>query len=96
VTELSRYEFTPLRGGDFLLYRGSCSGLASVLLVVAKDASREQLKRLEHEYALKAELDAGRPVCSIASIHPTSKEFFDTLSSRIATSRSSALVKNLG
>jgi hypothetical protein len=37
-----------------------------------------------------------RPVLSIASIHAQSKEFFDTPSSRIAASRSSALVTNLG
>ena len=37
-----------------------------------------------------------RPLFSIASIHAKSKELFETLSSRSATSRSSALVKNFG
>ena len=37
-----------------------------------------------------------RPDCSVASIHPKSKEFFVTLSSRTAASRSSAFVKNFG
>jgi nucleotidyltransferase/DNA polymerase involved in DNA repair len=32
----------------------------------------------------------------MASIHPKSKEFFDTLSSRIAATRSSSLVEDLG
>ncbi|MFM0268429.1 AAA family ATPase [Paraburkholderia sediminicola] len=65
MTELSGYEFLPLREGDFTLYRGSGSGLAPVLLVTAIDASLACLKRLEHEYSLKAELDAAwaaRPV----------------------------------
>jgi hypothetical protein len=38
VTELSSYEFSPLREGDFTLYRGSADGLAPVLLVAAGDA----------------------------------------------------------
>jgi hypothetical protein len=32
----------------------------------------------------------------MASIHPKSKEFFDTLSSRIAATRSYSLVEDLG
>jgi PAS domain S-box-containing protein len=66
VTELSGYVLSPpLRDGDFTLYRGSCNGMAPILLVAAEDASPWSLKRLEHEYALKAELDvawAARPV----------------------------------
>jgi serine/threonine protein kinase len=65
VTELSGYEFSPLREGDFTLYRGSGNGLAPILLVTAEDTSLGSFKRLEHEYALKAELDgdwAARPV----------------------------------
>src|ERR1700694_3915504 len=63
--ELSRYAFSPLREGDFTLYRGSCNGMAPILLVAAEDASPWSSKRLEHEYGLKAELDvtwAARPV----------------------------------
>ena len=37
-----------------------------------------------------------RPVRSIASIHAKLNEFFETLSSRIAAARSSALVRNFG
>src|SRR3982074_2136379 len=63
--ELSSYVFSPLREGEFTLYRGSGNGLAPVLLVTAEDASLGSFKRLEHEYALQAELDAAwaaRPV----------------------------------
>jgi len=65
MMELSRYAFSPLLEGDFTLYRGSCNGMAPILLVAAEDASPWSSKRLEHEYGLKAELDvtwAARPV----------------------------------
>jgi hypothetical protein len=65
VSELSGYAFSPLREGDFPLYRGSGDRLPPVLLVTAEDTSLVCLKRLEHEYALRAELDvawAVRPV----------------------------------
>jgi hypothetical protein len=65
VTELSSYAFSPMRKGDFTLYRGSGDGLAPVLLVAADDPSRGWLARLEHDYALRADLDAAwaaRPV----------------------------------
>ena len=61
---LSSYAFSPLRDGDIALYRGSGNGLAPILLVAAEENSPE---RLEHEYALKEELDAdwaARPVRS--------------------------------
>jgi PAS domain S-box-containing protein len=57
--------FVPLRGGDSMLHRGSGDGLAPVLLASANDASRASVERLEHEYALRAELDAAwaaRPI----------------------------------
>ena len=63
--ELSSYAFSPLREGDIALYRGSGNGLAPILLVAAEETSLDCIRRLEHEYALKAELDAGwaaRPV----------------------------------
>jgi hypothetical protein len=56
--DLSNYEFSPLRGGEFTLLRGSCDGLSPIQLVaVARTAPVEA--RLEHEYALRAELDTG-------------------------------------
>jgi PAS domain S-box-containing protein len=65
VKELSSYAFSPLREGDLSLYRGSGNGLAPILLVAAEETSLGCIERLEHEYALKAELDAdwaARPV----------------------------------
>jgi hypothetical protein len=65
VNELLSYVFSPLREGDIALYRGSGKGLAPILLVAAEETSFGSVARLEHEYALKAELDAdwvARPV----------------------------------
>ncbi|SDR58828.1 hypothetical protein SAMN05519103_06229 [Rhizobiales bacterium GAS113] len=67
MTELSAYVLSTLREGEFTLYRGLCDGLAPILLVApaGEYPSRGSLQRLEHEYALKAELDTGwaaRPV----------------------------------
>src|ERR1700731_652009 len=65
VKQLSSYVFSPLREGDIALYRGSGNGLAPILLVAAEETSFGCVERLEHEYALKAELDAdwaARPV----------------------------------
>jgi predicted ATPase/signal transduction histidine kinase len=67
VTELSAYEFSTLRSGSFTLSRGLGDGLAPILLVAAAGEfpSRESVQRLEHEFALRAELDAewaARPV----------------------------------
>ena len=61
MTELSRYALELLRkGSEFALYRGMASGLAPILIVppVREQASVEMLRRLEHEFALRAELDA--------------------------------------
>jgi len=63
--ELSGYVFSPLSEGDVAVHRGSGSGLAPILLVAADESSPGCVERLEHEYALKAELDAdwaARPV----------------------------------
>ena len=54
----SGYVLSPLREGDFTLCRGSCNGMAPILLVAAEDASPWFFKRLEHEFELKAELHA--------------------------------------
>jgi hypothetical protein len=67
VTELSAYEFSSLRDGALTLSRGRGTGIDPILLVApAGDyATRESLQRLEHEYALRAELHAdwaARPV----------------------------------
>src|SRR5712664_2568435 len=65
MNELSGYVFSPLREGDIALHRGSGSGLAPILLVATEETSPGCVERLEHEYALKSELDAdwaARPV----------------------------------
>src|SRR5271168_5134186 len=51
------YSFSPLRDSDLTLQRGSGSGMAPVLLLTAENTSLACLKRLEHEYALRADLD---------------------------------------
>jgi hypothetical protein len=58
VHELSGYVVSPLRDGDIALYRGSGDGLSPILLVSAEETSPGCVERLEHEYALKSELDA--------------------------------------
>jgi serine/threonine protein kinase len=65
MNELSGYVFSPLRKGDVALYRGSGNGLAPILLVAAAETSLAWAERLQHEYALKEEIDAdwaARPV----------------------------------
>jgi serine/threonine protein kinase len=65
VNELLGYTFSPLREGSIALYRGSGNGLAPILLVAAEENSFGGVERLQHEYALKSELDAewaARPV----------------------------------
>jgi len=65
VKELLGYAFSPVREGEIALYRGSGNGLAPILLVAAEETSLGCVERLQHEYALKAELDgdwAAQPV----------------------------------
>jgi PAS domain S-box-containing protein len=67
VPEFSGYALSPLREGPLTLHRGLGEGLASILLVApAGDyLSPGSLQRLEHEYALRSDLDgdwAARPV----------------------------------
>jgi predicted ATPase len=65
LNELSGYVFSPLREGDIALYRGSGNGLTPILLLAPEETSPGCIKRLEHEYELKSELDtdwAARPV----------------------------------
>src|SRR6266481_6898418 len=62
---LSGYVFSSLREGSIALYRGSGNGLTPILLVAAEETAPGCVERLEHEFALKAELDAewaARPV----------------------------------
>src|SRR5258708_18429445 len=69
MNALSAYVFLPLREGDISLYRGSGSGLAPILLVAAVEASPGCVEGLEHEYALKGELDADWAARPIALTH---------------------------
>jgi PAS domain S-box-containing protein len=68
VKKLSGYVFSPLRGGDLAL-RGSGNGLAPILLVAAEETSLGSIQRLEHEYALRGELDAGWAARPVALTH---------------------------
>jgi hypothetical protein len=73
VMELSSYAFLPLREGDIALFRGAGNGLAPILLAAAEDTSPGSVERLEHEYALKSELDAdwaARPVALTQPVDP--------------------------
>jgi PAS domain S-box-containing protein len=61
------FGFTASREGEFTLHRGSGDGADSILIVTpaADYPSREAIKRLEHEFELRAALDtswAARPV----------------------------------
>jgi serine/threonine protein kinase len=69
MNELSGYVFSPLREGDIALQRGSGSGLAPILLVAADENSRGRAERLEHEYALKSELEADWAARPVALTH---------------------------
>jgi hypothetical protein len=69
VKELLSYVFSPLREGDIALYRGSGNGLPPILLVAAEETSLGCIERLEHEYALKAELDADWSARPVALTH---------------------------
>jgi PAS domain S-box-containing protein len=69
VNELSSYVFSPLREGDIALYRGSGNGLSPILLATVKETSLDCVEQLEHEYALKEELDADWSVRPVALTH---------------------------
>src|SRR6202011_5673733 len=69
VNELLSYVFSPLREGDIALYRGSGNGLPPILLVAVEETSLDCVERLEHEYALKAELDADWAARPVALTH---------------------------
>jgi PAS domain S-box-containing protein len=69
VNEFSSYAFSPLREGDISLFRGSGIGLAPILLVAADESSLGCVERLEHEYALKCELEADWAARPVALTH---------------------------
>jgi PAS domain S-box-containing protein len=69
MNELLSYVFSPLREGEIALYRGSGNGLAPILLVAAEKTSLGCVARLEHEYALKSELDADWSARPVALTH---------------------------
>jgi serine/threonine protein kinase len=69
MNEFSGYVFSPLREGDIALHRGSGSGLAPILLVAADESSPGCVERLDHEYALKSELDADWAARPVALTH---------------------------
>ena len=65
--DFSAYEFSSLQEGQFTLHRGVSNVLEPILLVACSDdyPSPLSLQRLEHEHALRADLDAewaARPV----------------------------------
>jgi predicted ATPase/signal transduction histidine kinase len=65
VTELSAYQFSTLHDGSFTLSRGLGDGLAPILIVTPAGDSHDSFERLEHEFALRDELEgdwAVRPV----------------------------------
>ena len=69
MQELLSYVFSPLREGDIALCRGSGDGLAPILLVAAEETSLDAVERLEHEYALRCELDADWAARPVALTH---------------------------
>jgi serine/threonine protein kinase len=65
--DFSAYEFSSLQEGQFTLHRGLSDRLEPILLLACSDEypSPRSLRRLEHEHALRADLDlewAARPV----------------------------------
>ena len=69
MQDLSGYVVSPLREGDVALYRGSGTGLSPILLVATDESSPGCVERLEHEYALKDELDVGWAARPVALTH---------------------------
>jgi PAS domain S-box-containing protein len=69
VNEVSDYVFVPLREGDIALHRGSGNGLSPILLATVEETSIDCVERLEHEYALRGELDADWAARPVALTH---------------------------
>ncbi|SEF09802.1 PAS domain S-box-containing protein [Rhizobiales bacterium GAS191] len=72
MTELSAYVLTTLREGEFTLYRSLGDGPAAILLVApaGEHPSLGSVQRLEHEYALRADLDANWAARPVRLIRP--------------------------
>src|SRR5712675_311186 len=70
---LSGYVFSSLREGSITLYRGSGNGLSPILVVAAEETSPGCVERLEHEYALKSELDAEWAARPVALTHDSGR-----------------------
>jgi PAS domain S-box-containing protein len=60
MEELSAYVLSTLRDGELTLFRGCGAGLAPILLVAptGEYPALDSVQHLEHEYALRADLDA--------------------------------------
>jgi hypothetical protein len=56
---LPEHSLSPPNAGELRLYRGAQEGAASALFATVENPSSAQVKRLESEYALRAELDTG-------------------------------------
>src|ERR1700693_880961 len=69
MNELSGYVLSPLREGGIGFYRGSGNGLSPILLVSADESSPGSVERIEHEFALKSELDADWAARPVALTH---------------------------
>src|SRR3984893_10366311 len=69
MNELSGYVLSPLREGGIGFHRGSGNGLSPILLVSADENSPGSVERLEHEFALKSELDANWAARPVALTH---------------------------
>src|SRR5262245_11623353 len=64
--DLAAHALTRLRAGELSLYRGESGGAVPALFVTAENTSSTHLKRLEQEFALRADLDAGWAVRPVA------------------------------
>ena len=75
--DLSGYLFEALRKDEeFILYRGQSKDIGSQVLVLSPAVQRstpESLKRLEHEYSLRGELDPIRVGNNVRSSLPSSR-----------------------
>jgi hypothetical protein len=73
VIELSRYVFQPLhKDEEFIFYRGRSQddpGQVLVLSPAMEHPRPESLRRLEHEYSLRGELDPAWAARSIEITH---------------------------
>lgn len=69
--ELSGFAFTALQEAEFRLSRGRQDGVDPILLLspLVEDPPVESVKRLEREYALRAELDPGWAAQPLALTH---------------------------